>query len=379
MISAGLELVTVVCPICGSDRERRLCVTRDYVYAVPGEFQFVRCEACGHIFMNPRPSDSSLLACYPSGYGPHVGGASRPNAPHANDPATAVPAAAASEEASPRAATRPGLKRWLGTISGLRRLLRWLGDERATVLPTPPHPGRSRMLEIGCAHGGFLERAASIGWIVDGIEPSDSAAAQAQQRGIPVFVGRLDQANLESHSRDCIVFWMVLEHVPDPVAFLTTVHHTLSPGGVLALSIPNAASLERWVFGRYWQGYDPPRHLQVFTAGEIRRVLTRLGFTDVRVIYQAGIRDSYAGMAAWGMAHFPRARWPQRLMESFRGETPRWLHWMSLIPARVLAASGTAGRITVIATKPCSSASRAPAKDRFESAPVGLDAVGPGD
>lgn len=369
MTSATLDLVTVACPICGSDRDRPLCVTRDYVYSVPGAFQFVRCRDCGHAFMNPRPSDASLLACYPPGYGPHVGDGS----------ADAVPADSTRQDTEQRPAKPPGLKRWLGTVSGLRRLLGWLGEECATILPTPPRPGYSRMLEVGCAHGGFLERAAAIGWIVDGVEPSRSAAEQAQQRGVPVFIGRLDQANLESHSRDAIVFWMVLEHVPDPMAFLTTVHHTLAAGGVLALSIPNAASLERWIFGRYWQGYDPPRHLQVFTAREIRRVLTRLGFSDVRVIYQAGVRDSYAGVAAWGMEYFPWARWPKRLMEIFRGDTPRWLHWMSLIPARILAVSGMAGRITVVATKPCSSVCRVSTKDRFEAAPVGLDAVGPSD
>ncbi|WP_164103753.1 methyltransferase domain-containing protein [Candidatus Laterigemmans baculatus] len=358
MTIADLELITIPCPICGSDRDRPLCVARDYVYSVPGEFRFVRCEACGHVFLNPRPSDASLLACYPASYGPHLG------------------ASPSSSELAPR---RPGWKRSLGTVTGLRRLLRYLGDERATVLPAPPQPGESRMLEIGCAHGGFLERAAALGWIVDGIEPSEAAAAQAERRGIPVFVGRLDQAELAPQSRDCIASWMVLEHVPDPLAFLSLAHRTLTPGGVLAVSVPNAASLERWMFGRYWQGYDPPRHLQVFSASELRRVLHRVGFSEVQVIYQAGIRDSYAGLAAWGMAHFPQARWPRRLMEIFRGETPRWLHWISLLPARLLAVSGLAGRITVVAVRPRNTVAGTAAENRFEASPVGFDAVGSGD
>lgn len=337
-------MVTVACPICGSVRARSLCLSRDYVYGIGGDFRFVRCRECSHVFMNPRPSAASLLACYPAGYGPYEGG----GVSEAASPGFPEPSVVSG------AATRR-IRRWVGTKTGLRAFLRWLGDERATVLPRAPRPGVSRMLEIGCAHGGYLQRAAAAGWLVDGIEPSPEAAAQAESRGIPVFVGRLDQAKLQPSSREAIAFWMVLEHVPEPVEFLSTVQRTLTPGGVVALSIPNAHSLERWVFGRYWQGYDPPRHLQVFTATEIRRVLLQLGFVDVRVIYQPGIRDTYAGLAAWGIENFPRARWPRRLMEIFRGETPRWLHWLSLIPAQVLARAGLAGRITVAATKPLNS------------------------
>lgn len=345
MTSAVLEMVTVACPICGSLSARSLCLSRDYVYGVSGEFRFVRCRGCNHMFMNPRPSEASLLACYPAGYGPHARGSVSQAAPPAS-PSSPVDAAPVS----------PGFRRWLGTKTGLRSFLRWLGDERSTVLPRPPRPGVSRMLEIGCAHGGYLQRAAAAGWVVDGIEPSPEAAAQAESRGIPVFVGRLDQAELQPSSREAIAFWMVLEHVPNPVEFLSAVQRTLTPGGVVTLSIPNAHSLERWIFGRYWQGYDPPRHLQIFTAAEIRRVLTRLGFVDVRVIYQPGIRDTYAGLAAWGIENFPQARWPHRLMEIFRGDTPRWLHWLSLGPAQVLALLGLAGRITVAASKPTNSA-----------------------
>ena len=51
----------------------------------------------------------------------------------------------------------------------------------STRTPNIP-PGR--MLEIGCASGNYLHEMAQKGWQVYGIEPSSSAAQNAQELGI---------------------------------------------------------------------------------------------------------------------------------------------------------------------------------------------------
>jgi hypothetical protein len=43
--------------------------------------------------------------------------------------------------------------------------------------------------------------------------------------------------------------------------------------------VPNAASVERRLLGRYWALWDPPRHLWHFTPASLQTLLQRLGMS----------------------------------------------------------------------------------------------------
>lgn len=341
-----LETVHVPCPLCGSERHQQVCRSRDYVYAIAGDWTFVACVDCGHMFLNPRPSLRAIMQCYPDSYGPHLATAA---AGPAAGPA-AVQDSGEPDSGEPDSGAS-GLRWMLRRLPGLRRFLCWLGEEQATVMPSPPQPGHSRLLEIGCAHGSYLARGLAAGWVVAGVEPSRAAAEVARGGGFSVITASVDEHALPEAHYQAVVAWMVLEHLPDPVATLNKLGRTLAPGGVLAVSVPNASCLDRAIFGRYWQGYDPPRHLQVFRSRQFRELLERLGYAQVRIIYQSCPRDWIAGFAAWGSQRFPAARWPVRLMEYFRGDPPRWLHWLLVGPAKCLAVCRLSGRITVLARR----------------------------
>lgn len=336
-MTSAIPVIEVACPICNTTRGREVVLTRDYVYDVPGEYRFVRCERCGHVYMNPRPTNDAIMACYPAQYRPYM-------------PAQSL---ASEPIGSPAPEQLPSQRRRiLRRVPGLKKFLLWLGDSQAIVIPDPPQSGDSRLLEIGCAHGGYLQQAREKGWIVSGVEPSEAAAGVARQRGLDVKVGTLSEVRIADASQDAVVAWMVLEHVPDPLEFIADSFRILRPGGVLALSVPNSASFERLVTGRYWQGYDAPRHLQVFSAAEIRQLLAKAGFGEIRVIHQSTVRAFYASIGGFGVEHFPQAQWPKRWLAYFRGEPSTLIHWLSLIPAKLLALSHWSGRITIVARKP---------------------------
>lgn len=336
-MSSAIPVVEVECPICGATGGRQVVVTRDFVFGVPGDYRFEQCRHCEHVFMNPRPADEAIMACYPSDYAPYL------PADSAGVDAAAMPPA-------------PGVRRWpqrlLRQIPGLRRFLYWLGQSQATIIPVPPRAADSRLLEIGCAHGGYLQTARGRGWTVRGVEPSEEAARTARLRGLEVQVGKIEEVEIPDASQDAVISWMVLEHVPNPLQFIDNSFRMLRPGGILALSVPNSASLERLVTGRYWQGYDAPRHLQIFSATEIRRLLANAGFVDIRIIHQAEVRGFYASIGGFGAERFPHAKWPERWLEYFRGEPSRLVHWLSLVPGKLLALLRCSGRITVTARKP---------------------------
>lgn len=352
-------MIDIACPLCGGSGSSPVCQIQDVTYGIPGKFTVVRCRQCTHIYLNPRPSDACLMDCYPSEYAPHSRGGLRQDSPaQSNGPKPDVRVQSQlGEVGSDRglqqhSGKRPGFaRRLLRGIPGARAFLNWLGQEHATWLPKPAQPGHSRLLEVGCAHGGFLKQAESLGWVVDGIEPSASAVAAACEKGLQVLCGRLEDAGIETGSRDVVAMWMVLEHVPNPREVIRESARVLTADGHLAFSVPNAGSWERIVFGRHWLGYDAPRHLQMFQIRSLRRLLGEEGFQRVRIIHQSNTRYWWGSIAAWGKLRFPDARWPERWMEYFRGEPPAWWNWILMVPGKIASLLRCSGRITVVASK----------------------------
>ncbi len=111
------------------------------------------------------------------------------------------------------------------------------------------------LLDAGCASGAFLRCAADAGWKITGVEPSEVLSAKAQQtlagRGL-VLCAPLQRANLRPSSFTAITLWDVLEHVPDPRAFLEHCAALLKPGGHLFVNVPDLDSLQARLLGQRW-------------------------------------------------------------------------------------------------------------------------------
>jgi len=84
----------------------------------------------------------------------------------------------------------------------------------------------------------------------------------------------------------------------------------LKPGGRLALSTPNANCAEARLLGRWWIGYEIPRHLTLFNVETLRKLLNDCGFEIGRVrpsLWAASLPDSISllvsdltGCSIWG-------------------------------------------------------------------------------
>jgi 2-polyprenyl-3-methyl-5-hydroxy-6-metoxy-1,4-benzoquinol methylase len=150
------------------------------------------------------------------------------------------------------------------------------------------HRNAGKLLDVGCSAGFFLKEAHAHGWETHGLEYSpDTAAVAAKQPGLHIQSGTLEDANYDAQSFDVVTLWDVIEHVPDPLQTMRSVHHILNDDGLIALSTPNIDGLFPQLSYRvaqrldYWPHPEPPHHLLQFSGQTLGLLLARAGFEIV--------------------------------------------------------------------------------------------------
>lgn len=197
----------------------------------------VRCDECGLMFMNPRPTAERIGWLY-----------------------SQVEDNTYLDEEEARIAT------FRHSLGGIRRF------ERS-----------GRLLDIGSHVGTFLTVAREAGYEVAGVEPSDWAAEYARtSRGLDVRAGSLADSGFADESFDIATLWDVIEHLTDPVAELKQIHRVLRPDGLFALTTMNVGALLPRILRGRWPWYML-MHLYYFTPRTVTALLEKTGFEVVEI------------------------------------------------------------------------------------------------
>jgi 2-polyprenyl-3-methyl-5-hydroxy-6-metoxy-1,4-benzoquinol methylase len=261
------DLERVVCPKCGSGDSTVKVTAHDYLYGVPGEFCAVSCNRCGLWFQNPRPTLESLGGIYPTAYIPHE------TASHPDDASFVRLAARA--------------------LNPIRRHIR-----RSALEPVPVQGGR--LLELGCASGAKLASLRDAGWEhLYGIELSREAAAKAQSLGFDVRCGLVEEALEEfpDDHFDVVLSSMVVEHLLNPFSVFKQIARKMKPGGQFLFSTIVRDSIDAALYGKYWAGFDFPRHMVFFTLYDLREA-TAESFKELQWVHQVAPID-YVRSSSW--------------------------------------------------------------------------------
>lgn len=155
-------------------------------------------------------------------------------------------------------------------------------------------PGR-RLLEVGCGNGHFLAEARERGWTVAGLELSRSHVERARARGLEVRHGILEDGLFDAEPWDAVAAIEVLEHVPDPGAFLAECSRRLRPRGVLFLTTPNFGSLTRRVVGARWSVLGA-EHVTLASPRGLRIALGRAGHEVVELASRSLFLSEYRAL-----------------------------------------------------------------------------------
>jgi 2-polyprenyl-3-methyl-5-hydroxy-6-metoxy-1,4-benzoquinol methylase len=113
------------------------------------------------------------------------------------------------------------------------RCVHWLNLLLARRLPP------ARVLEIGCAHGGYVALLRWAGYDASGTEMSPWIVNYARQTfGVPVTAGPIETQAFAPGSLDVIVLNDVIEHLPDPAATMGHCARLLKPDGFFIIQTP---------------------------------------------------------------------------------------------------------------------------------------------
>lgn len=139
-----------------------------------------------------------------------------------------------------------------------------------------------RWLDVGCSEGDFVATARRRGLDVEGIDLSEAAAARARARGLPVSCSTVADHRPPA-AYETVTAFDVIEHVPDPLAFMASIWSLLLPGGTVVLTTPDLSSLSRLMMRRRWYFYIPEEHLFYFRRDSLARLLARARYDVLKV------------------------------------------------------------------------------------------------
>jgi len=244
---------TMTCEFCGSSRYR---LVRTFNEPPPGETRFPalqgsygrtlwQCDGCAHV-VNETPIDPDAL--YDHSYVDATYGAQGGGLRASYDRIMGLPPASSDNHQRVDRVTRFARAR-LGT--------------------------RDRVLDVGTGLGVFAAKMKSAGWKVSVIDPDPRAVAHAETViGVRAIKGDFRKLSL-TREYDLIAFNKVLEHVVDPVGFLTAARAALTENGLVYLEVPD---------GEEALEVGPEReeffieHRCAFSAASLTHLVRRSGF-----------------------------------------------------------------------------------------------------
>lgn len=160
-----------------------------------------------------------------------------------------------------------------------------------TLQDLVPDLRQRRVFEIGCAYGFFLDEVRGAVAGAKGIDISADATGHARaNKGVDAITGNYLEYPAEP-GIGLVAMWDTIEHLPRPDLFIEKVARDISPGGYIAITTGDIASLNARVRGRHWRMIHPPTHLHYFSADTLCKLLDRHGFDIVHVSHPGNARD----------------------------------------------------------------------------------------
>ena len=230
------------CPLCNSPKTKLDLESKDY-FVLNGnsqDFHIYTCENCKNCFTVPFMNNEELGKYYPDDYDCYK-----------------------------------SYNSFLGFLQNLKSL------NDVKLIKKTLHGKSKKSLEIGAGSGMFLNLLKQQNFNVDGVEPSESGVDYAKENfGIDLELAYFEDYQFKK-KYDLIIMFHVLEHFNDPVSVLKKINDNLNNNGMLFIKVPRTDSWAAKLYGKYWTGFDLPRHRFHFSKKGLIGLLNNNNFRTV--------------------------------------------------------------------------------------------------
>jgi len=279
---------------------------------IPGTFAVVQCPKCGLVFINPQPDAKEIGRYYPDNYFHYQRFDSDTQRSNAWERLVLTYHYGYPQD---------------GGIRGVDFLMRGI----ASVLKyhyhgLVPYVPDGKLLDLGCGSGEMLYKLKALGWDTYGVEISRSASQYAQEMGLKVYTGRVEEVKFPDGFFDVIRLYAVFEHLPNPVETLLELRRILKSSGRILMVLQNIDSLNYRLFRDKWFHLDVPRHLFSFSPKTLSLICSKAGLTIEKITTFSGVigllmslhylideRGIHGGFAL-GRKPIARKRWLRRIV-----------------------------------------------------------------
>ena len=267
----------IVCSVCNCSNLKKVGTARDHEYnSSETEYDFLRCQACHTLRIDPTPGPAALSLAYPKEYYSfHL----VENYLRYKDTI---------------------LGRWFytslinGFISNFKSLSKIINKNYHDV----------SVLDYGSGEGFNLRILSELGLPKEslyGYEPNSGCNNEC-------FNIVSDLRSLKGKKKfDVIIASHVIEHLPDPVTLFEDSQDLLADNGVIIIVMPTPEGLHfKLTKSRHWGGYHVPRHFNL---------ITRQGLAKLTQNYPLQLYSIRALDDSWIMA---------QTINSFLSILPKW-------------------------------------------------------
>ncbi len=239
-----MEVTT--CGVCGNGEHSPYLRATDWLHGSHQTFNYVRCKACGLIYIRCRPDEAEISQYYPEhSYYTY-------------------------QSTGQGVTPRPYHERLATSINQLAG-------------------GFGRLLDVGCGDGSFLAAMTLLGWEGIGTETHIPTVERLNSQGFNVMAGKLEELNFPDGHFNLMSMLEVIEHLHNPLEAVQEAHRLLAPNGMLYITTPNIRSVEFQLYKQRWVALEPPIHLQLFSPETLTRLLEAAGFSRIEMKTSASV------------------------------------------------------------------------------------------
>jgi len=242
-----MDLETVKCDICNSLNYKLLFKTKDIQFENNGQFDIVKCENCGLIYLNPRPTKKEIEKYYPKEYKPYQ----------------------SKDEKSEKSRKTSNIFYKVMRFLAGKKSITGINEIFDKIL-------EGKVLDLGCGSGELLKELKEKGFECYGVEMDKNAVEICRKNNLKVIQGDIQEYIKKINAKfDVIILSHGLEHLYNPSFVIREISRILADDGVFIIAIPSADSLMFNLFKSKWHSIDSPRHLYLFSTKTLSSLLQK--------------------------------------------------------------------------------------------------------